>query len=99
MSRVAKGIVRFRWLIIVGFVAVALFFGSRIPRAEIESDIKGMLPSDMESRINTDQIDELFGGTDMLMVILKSNRTRQQSKIFYMKLQGKPILLQKWNVL
>ncbi|MEE8605253.1 MAG: MMPL family transporter [Candidatus Aminicenantaceae bacterium] len=72
MSRVAKGIVRFRWLIIVGFVAVALFFGSRIPRAEIESDIKGMLPSDMESRINTDQIDELFGGTDMLMVILKS---------------------------
>ena len=72
MSGIAKGIVSFRWLIIVGFVAFALFFGSRIPRAEIESDMKAMLPSDMESRINTDQIDELFGGTDMLMVILKS---------------------------
>ena len=63
MSRIAKNIVRFRWLIIIGFVAVALFFGSRIPRAEIESDMKAMLPSDMESRLNTDQIDELFGGT------------------------------------
>jgi predicted RND superfamily exporter protein len=72
MNRIAKGIVRFRWLIIVGFVAFALFFGSRIPRAEIESDMKAMLPSDMESRLNTDRIDELFGGTDMLMVILKS---------------------------
>lgn len=72
MSRIAQNIVRFRWLIIVGFVTVALFFGSRIPRAEIESDMKAMLPSDMESRINTDQIDELFGGTDMLMVIIKS---------------------------
>jgi hydrophobe/amphiphile efflux-3 (HAE3) family protein len=72
MNGIAKGIVRFRWLIIVGFVSVALFFGSRIPRAEIESDIKTMLPSDMESRIKTDQIDELFGGTDMLMVIIKS---------------------------
>jgi predicted RND superfamily exporter protein len=72
MSRIAKNIVRFRWLIIVCFVAVALFFGSRIPQAEIESDMKAMLPPDLESRINTDRIDELFGGTDMLMVILKS---------------------------
>jgi predicted RND superfamily exporter protein len=72
MSQIAQNIVRFRWLIIVGFVAVALFFGSRIPRAEIESDMKAMLPSDIESRINTDKIDELFGGTEMLIVIVKS---------------------------
>ena len=36
MNRIAKNIVRFRWPIIVGFVATALFFGSRIPRSEIE---------------------------------------------------------------
>jgi len=72
MNKAAQKIVRFRWPIIIGFVAAALFFGSRIPRSEIESDMKAMLPSDMESRINTDRIDELFGGTDMLMVILKS---------------------------
>lgn len=81
MSGMAEGIVRFRWPIIVGFVAFALFFGSRIPSAEIESDMKAMLPSDMESRLNTDQIDELFGGTEMLMVILKSEDVLNQGTL------------------
>ena len=72
MSAFAEKIVRFRWLIIIGFVAVALFFGVQIPRSEIESDMKAMLPADIESRINTDKIDELFGGTEMLMVIIKA---------------------------
>jgi hydrophobe/amphiphile efflux-3 (HAE3) family protein len=72
VSAFAEKIVRFRWLIIVGFVAVALFFGAQIPRSEIESDMKAMLPADIESRINTDKIDELFGGTEMLMVIVKT---------------------------
>jgi predicted RND superfamily exporter protein len=73
MRSTAEKIVRARWLIIVGFAALAIFFGSRIPQAQIESDMKAMLPSDMASRLNTDKIDELFGGTDMLMVILKSD--------------------------
>ena len=85
MSGIAKGIIRFRWLIIVGFVAFAVFFGSRIPRAEIESDMKAMLPSDMESRLNTDQIDELFGGTEMLMVILKSEDVLNQETLMRAK--------------
>jgi hydrophobe/amphiphile efflux-3 (HAE3) family protein len=72
VSAFAEKIVRFRWMIIVGFVAVAVFFGAQIPRSEIESDMKAMLPSDIESRINTDKIDELFGGTEMLMVIVKA---------------------------
>jgi len=72
VSAFAEKIVRFRWLIIIGFVAVALFFGVQIPRSEIESDMKAMLPADIESRINTDKIDELFGGTEMLMVIIKA---------------------------
>ena len=72
MSAFAEKIVRFRWLSIVGFVALAVFFGAQIPRSEIESDMKAMLPEDIESRIKTDKIDELFGGTEMLMVIVKT---------------------------
>ncbi|MDH4219999.1 MAG: MMPL family transporter [Candidatus Aminicenantes bacterium] len=72
MSAFAQKIVRFRWIIIIGFVAIALIFGSQIPRSEIESDMKAMLPPDIESRINTDKIDELFGGTEMLIVIIKA---------------------------
>ena len=72
MSEFAPKIVRFRWLVIFGFLAVALIFGSQIPRSEIESDMKAMLPQDIESRLNTDKIDELFGGTEMLMIIVKT---------------------------
>jgi len=72
VSAFAQKIVRFRWIIIIGFVAIALIFGSQIPRSEIESDMKAMLPPDIESRINTDKIDELFGGTEMLIVIIKA---------------------------
>jgi hydrophobe/amphiphile efflux-3 (HAE3) family protein len=72
LNKIADKIVRFRWLIIFAFIAVTLLLGSQIPRAEIESDMKAMLPQDMESRVNTDKIDELFGGTDMLMVIIRA---------------------------
>lgn len=72
MSAFAQKIVRFRWIIIIVFVAIALIFGSQIPRSEIESDMKAMLPPDIESRIKTDKIDELFGGTEMLIVIIKA---------------------------
>jgi hydrophobe/amphiphile efflux-3 (HAE3) family protein len=72
LNKIADKIVRFRWLIIFAFIVVTLLLGSQIPRAEIESDMKAMLPQHMESRINTDKIDELFGGTDMLMVIIRA---------------------------
>jgi len=73
MSRLADGIVRFRWIIIIIFIAFTLVFAIQLPRAEIESDMKAMLPSDMTSRVNTDLIDEIFGGTEMLMVIIRAD--------------------------
>jgi hydrophobe/amphiphile efflux-3 (HAE3) family protein len=51
----------------------AVFFASQIPSAEIESDMKSMLPSHLESRINTERIDELFGGTEMIMLIIRAD--------------------------
>ncbi len=89
MGKLADSIVRFRWIIIIIFIVVSLVFASQLPRAEVESDVKAMLPSDMPSRINTDLIDEIFGGTEMLMVIIRTDdvlkpetltRTRNLSK-------------------
>ena len=66
-------IIQWRWFIIFAYIAITLVFASQIPRAKIDSDLKSMLPTDMESRINTDKIDEIFGGTDMLMVVIKAD--------------------------
>ena len=73
MSKMADQIVRFRWIIILGFLALAIVFGRQIPKAEIESDMKSQLPPDMESRVNTDAIDEIFGGTEMLMILVQAD--------------------------
>lgn len=73
MHRWADRVVRFRWVIIVLFLAVTAFFARQLPQAEINPEMKQMLPPGIESRINTERIDELFGGTEMLMVILKTD--------------------------
>ncbi len=73
MKSLADIIVKWRWVIIPLFILVAAFFATRIPKAEIESDLKAMLPSDLPSRLNTEEVDELFGGTEMLMLIIKAD--------------------------
>jgi len=73
MKTLADLIVKFRWLVIPVFILTAAFFATQIPKAEIEPDIKAMLPAHLESRVNTDKIDELFGGTEMLILIIKTD--------------------------
>jgi hydrophobe/amphiphile efflux-3 (HAE3) family protein len=73
MNAAADRIIRFRWLIIMAFVAVTALFALQVPKAKIESDMKVQLPKHWESRLNTDKIDEIFGGTEMIMVLLKTD--------------------------
>ncbi len=66
-------IIRFRGIIILLFVGATVFFGSILPKVNIDTDIKSHLPKDMRSRVNTDRIDKLFGGTEMLMVLVQAD--------------------------
>jgi len=73
MKKAAHIIISCRWLIIAVFLTITILFGSFIPRAELEPDLKEMLPRNISSRINTERIDELFGGTEMLMVLIDTD--------------------------
>ena len=73
MQSFSEIIIRFRWPVIIGFILISLLMGSQIKRAGIESDMKKSLPKTMQSRINTDKIDELFGGTDMAMILIRTD--------------------------
>ncbi len=66
-------IVKYRWLVILGFIAVTAYFAVLIPRVEIDTDIKSQLPKDMPSLLDTQKIDELFGGTEMLMILVQTD--------------------------
>ena len=73
MEKISRLIVRFRIPIIVIFLGLTVFFALQLPRAEIDSEFKNMLPKDVEARRNTDKIEDIFGGTDMLMVLFETD--------------------------
>ena len=73
MQTLADKIIQFRWPIIIGFVAMTVILGLQLRFVEIDPDMKSQLPEDIVSRINTEKIDELFGGTDMLMVLVRTD--------------------------
>ena len=66
-------LIRYRWLIIALFLVITVLLGMQLPKAEIDSNMKSMLPNDMPSRVNTDRIEEIFGGTEMLMVLVRTD--------------------------
>ena len=73
MKSLADRIITFRWLIILGFLAITVGFATQLPKSEIDPDMKSQLPHGMESRVIIDRIEELFGGTEMIMILIKTD--------------------------
>ncbi len=73
MKNLANFTIKFRWLIIVLFLTVSFFIGSQIKNATMNSDMMSYLPEDMPSRINKKNIEDVFDGTEMIMLIIKSD--------------------------
>ena len=73
MKMTGEMVVRLRWPIIIAFIAVTVIAAMQIPRAEMDADMMNYMPEDMPSRVNKEKIEEIFGGTDMLMVLVKTD--------------------------
>jgi predicted RND superfamily exporter protein len=68
MPRLAQLIVTKPWLFILSFLAVAIVLGAQIPKTTIDPDVKHQLPDDFPALVNIDRIEEIFGGTDFVVV-------------------------------
>jgi uncharacterized protein len=73
MERFFTQVIRFRVPVIVIFLGVTAFFASRVPQAELDTEVKSQLPRDMPSRLDLDRIEAVFSGTDMAMVVLQAD--------------------------
>ncbi|MFC2130139.1 RND family transporter [Bacteroidota bacterium] len=73
MNKFSEYIIKYRWFIIIGFIVLTAFFAIQLQKVEIDSAMKSMLPDDMPSLVDTDKIEEIFGGTDMLMILFKTD--------------------------
>jgi hydrophobe/amphiphile efflux-3 (HAE3) family protein len=73
MINLSEKIIQYRWHIIVGFLLTTLLFATQIPKAQMNSDMLTYLPETMDSRLNKNHIEEIFGGTEMIMILIKTD--------------------------
>ena len=79
MSRVAEVVIQRPWWVILLFTLVTGFFAMQLPNLEIDPEVKNQLPEDMSARIHMGHIEERFGGSEMLMVVLQAEDVLDQA--------------------
>jgi predicted RND superfamily exporter protein len=70
---ISETVVRFPWLFVLLFPFISFSFGSLIPKAEIDPELKNELPRDFPSRLSMDKIEDIFGGTQMIIVVITAD--------------------------
>ncbi|MEQ1505919.1 MAG: MMPL family transporter [Myxococcota bacterium] len=69
----SEWIVRWSWPIIVISVLIGIGFAIPLRWIEIDPEIKNQLPEHMPSRQNVHNIEEKFGGSELVMVVLTAD--------------------------
>ncbi len=66
-------IIRYRWLIISFCIAAGVSSGLLIPFSKSDPEIRNYVPEKMNSRIETNKIEEEFGVQDMVMILFNDS--------------------------
>lgn len=69
ISEMTQFIIKYRWFIIIGCYLLGVLFASLIPSARTDPEIRNYVPSEMESRVETDKIEKEFGVQDMILIL------------------------------
>ena len=79
MSRVAEAVIHRPWWVVLLFTLITGFFAMQLPNLEIDPEVKNQLPEDMAARVDMGHIEERFGGSEMLMVVLQAEDVLDQA--------------------
>ena len=69
------------WIIILLALLVTGGFALLLPRLEIDPNIDTMIPSTLDARKNTDRINEIFGSTDMMVILYQTGDVLEASTL------------------
>ncbi len=69
----SEWVVRWGWAIIAVFVVGSLLFLLPLRHVQIDPEIKNQLPPDMPSRRSVQAIEEKFGGSELVMIVVQAN--------------------------
>ena len=76
---------KYSWIIIIGFILITILIGKNIPKNIIDADVTNYVPKTINSKINTDYINELFGASEILMIVLSSDDIINESSLTRLK--------------
>lgn len=85
MNKLANGIVKFKWLIIVVVIALTAFLGYQIKDVKINSDIISTLPDNDPIALLYKEVGEQFGGNSMGMIALETENIFTKEVLEYVK--------------
>lgn len=90
-------IIRFPRTIIAGCILITLLLGWHIPKLQIEPDIVEMLPRDMEIIVKTNEMEDIFGGSELVVISISaenvfSRETISKIKTITEELEGNRII-------
>src|SRR5687768_8951476 len=68
----SEWVVRWAWPIIVTFVIGSLLFLIPLRKIEIDPEIKNQLPPNMPARQNVRAIEQKFGGSELVMIVVQA---------------------------
>ncbi len=66
-------IIKYRWWIITASVVITVALTTLLSDIKIDPDLKNYFPDSMESMVNTDKIEEVFGNQDIIMLLFEKD--------------------------
>jgi len=85
IDTLARGVVRAAWPILLVFVALTALSAYKMREVRLDSDLGSMLPADHPARVGLERIEKLFGGTDMVMIIVTADDVLQRDTLKQIK--------------
>ncbi len=73
MDRLTRWVLRWPKMTLVLILLLTIAFAAGIPRLQIDNSVDSMLPANHPARVLYDKVNDTFGGTDILVVALKSD--------------------------
>jgi len=73
MKKIAEGIIKLRWLIIITVLGLTAFFAYQLKDIEIDADVINSLPDDDTTAVLYTDIGNKYGGNTMGMVIIQAD--------------------------
>jgi len=72
MSALARFVVRTPWVFIVLFVVITLGVAMNLRNLVIDPEVKSQLPPDIPSLLNARQIEQVFNGSELVLVVVEA---------------------------